>query len=79
MNERRLEYLKTKWTCDAWEEELTEYMDKNHPTPKEVRKTYDNICITPQNANILAPILVRRAEDIRYDFKKYMHENWRKK
>lgn len=77
MNERRLEYLKTRWTRNVWDEELTEYIDKTHPRSLEVRKSHDAIRITSQNSGLIAPILVRREEDIRYDFKRYMHEHWR--
>ena len=78
MEERRLEYLKTKWTRDVWDEELTVYKDKNHPSPEEVRKTFDDVKITSDNAKIFAPILVKRMEDKKYNFNDYMHNNWKK-
>ena len=59
MEERRLEYMKTKWTKDVW-------------------KSMDNIKITKDNADIMGPILVKRLEDKKYDFKEYMHNNWNK-
>ena len=33
------------------------YRDKNNPLPEDVRKTYDNIKITKENAHLIAPIL----------------------
>ncbi len=79
MEERRKEYLNTKWTRDVWDEELTVYRDKDAPTPQEVRETLDGVKITTSNAGIMGPILVKRLEDKKYDFKRYMHENWNKK
>lgn len=79
MEERRQEYLKTKWTHDVWDEELTVYKDKTSPTPKEVRESLNQVEITDENAGIMGPILVKKLEDEKYDFNKYMHENWMKK
>ena len=76
MEERKNEYLRVKWSRDVWDEELTVYKDKDAPSQENVRKTIDNIIITPKNASILAPILVKRMEDKKYDFKDYMHKNW---
>lgn len=79
MDERMREYLCTKWTRDDWALEVTIYRDKAlPPTPEEVRASFDNVKITPQNVAILAPILARREEDKRYDLVKYMQENWNK-
>lgn len=79
MEERRKEYLNTKWTHDVWDEELTVFKDKENPTPVEVRESIDNIDVNSSNAGILGPVLVKRLEDKKYDFKRYMHENWNKK
>lgn len=76
MNERCLEYLKTTWTKDVWEEELTRYLDVDDREMLAVLESMDDIIITKNNAKIMAPILVRRQEDKKYDFKRYMHENW---
>ncbi|MGM9881717.1 MAG: lysophospholipid acyltransferase family protein [Bacilli bacterium] len=78
MEERRKMYLQNKWTRDVWDEELTVYIDKNITTPEQVREELDKVIITHENAHIMAPILVRRREDERYNFKKYMKENWNK-
>ena len=78
MEERRNEYLRTKWTRDVWDEELTIKRDKMNPYPNEVRKTFENVRVTKDNAYVMAPILSRLDEDNKYDFNRYMHENWDK-
>jgi len=78
MEERKNEYLRVKWTRDVWDEELTTYKDKSITTPEEVRASLDDVEITRDNAYIMAPIRVRRKEDHKYNFKKYMKENWDK-
>ncbi len=78
MEERRLEYLKTKWTKDVWDEELTRYFNKEEREYNAVQESMDNIKITKDNAKIMAPILVKRMEDRKYDFRNYMKKNWDK-
>ena len=78
MEERRQEYLKSSWTRDVWEEELTVYKDKRFPCPEDVWKTFEKVNITSKKANIIAPILRLNEEYKKYDFKKYMHLNWNK-
>ena len=79
MESRRKEYLKEKWTRDVWDEELTVYKPKHITTAEEVRASLDNVHIDKKNAFIFAPILARREEDKKYDFKRYMKKNWNKK
>lgn len=78
MEERCQEYISTPWTRDVWDEELTVYQDKDTYTPEQVREVVDQVHITKENARIFAPILVKREEDKKYDFKKYMKKNWNK-
>ncbi len=79
MEERKNEYLCTKWTRDDFGMEITIYRDKELPPPPEnVRASFDNVNVTAKNAAILAPILTRREEDKKYDLKEYMHKNWNK-
>lgn len=78
MESRRKEYLKEKWTRDVWDEELTVYKPKHITTAEEVRASLDNVHIDEKNAFIFAPILARREEDKKYDFKRYMKKNWNK-
>lgn len=78
MEERRQVYRKTRWTRDVWDEELTVFRGKGPPTPEEVRESIDNINVNASNAGILGPVLVRRLEDEKYDFRRYMHATWNK-
>lgn len=78
MEKRKNEYLKNKWTRDVWDEELAFYQSKDYTPQQEVRKSLDNVNITSRNAHILAPILVKRLEDQKYNFKQYMKKNWNK-
>lgn len=78
MENRRKEYLKENWTRDVWDEELTVYKPKHITTAEEVRASLDNVHVDENNAYILAPILARREEDKKYDFKQYMKKNWNK-
>lgn len=78
MRQRCCEYRKAKWSRDVFNEELTQYFDKEYPTPQMVRASFDKVHITPFNANTMAEIMVRREEDKRYDFTQYMHDNWNK-
>lgn len=72
-------YLETKWIEPNWDEEIMMYHRKGITYADEVRADFDNVRITPDNAGILAPILVRRSQDIRYDITRYMKEHWKEK
>lgn len=78
MEQRRLEYLKTKWTQDVWDEELTIYKDQDDREFDAVWESMDSIKVTNNNAHIMAPILAKRFEDKRYNFNSYMHNSWNK-
>ena len=78
MEARRKEYLKTKWTEDVWDEELTVYQEKGITTPKQIRESLDKVEVNADNAYVMAPVLVKRLEDKKYDFKDYMKRNWNK-
>ena len=78
MEERKNEYLRVHWTRDVWDEELTTYKDRNITELTDVLSELDNVKITKSNAYILAPLLLLREENLRYDFKKYMRVNWNK-
>jgi hypothetical protein len=68
--------MTVKWTRDVWDEELTVYSDRNHPTPQDVRASLANVGITKDNIWIFLPVLKMMAEDEKYDFKRYMKQNW---
>ena len=78
MENRKKEYLKVKWTRDVWDEELTVYQSKSITTPAQVRESLKDVNITPENANLIAPILTEYEEDKKHDFKIYMKKNWNK-
>lgn len=78
MIQRREEYLHHPWYNDVWDEELNGFIKKGVTSPQEVRASFDNVVITPENAHIFAPILVRREEDKKYDFKQFMKDTWDK-
>lgn len=78
MEYRRNTYREVKWTRDVWDEEIMFYKEKGYTTPEEAREYIDNMEITTNNAGIVAPVLVRRLEDKKYNFRNYMHENWNK-
>ncbi|MCI8545366.1 MAG: 1-acyl-sn-glycerol-3-phosphate acyltransferase [Bacilli bacterium] len=72
MEVRRKEYMRVKWTRDVWDEELAFYHDKDQPLPIKIRESFDKVVITRHNAYIMAPIIERRLEDEKYNFKIYM-------
>ena len=78
MEERKKVYNGVKWTRDVWDEEIMTYKEPGITTPQEIRESFDNVKITKDNAAIFGPILVKRLEDKKYDFKQYMKENWDK-
>ena len=78
MEQRRLEYLKNKWHRDVWVEELTVYRTPAEREQQAVAESMDKIIITKENAFIMAPILVRREEEKKYDILAYMQANWNK-
>lgn len=75
MEVRKLVYQSQDWHGDVWEEELTVYSGHNVTTPTDAIKYIDNVNVTPENAWILAPVLVRREENEHYNLKKYLKKN----
>jgi len=78
MEQRRQEYLKTRWTKDVWDEELTQYLDRKEREYIDVLNSYENINLTSDNAAVVAKTLVKIRNEKKYDFKNYMHNNWNK-
>ena len=77
MDERMNEYLCTRWTRDDWAMEITIYRDRQlPPTPEDVRASLDRVNVTTRNAAILAPFLVLREQDKKYDLVGYIKKNW---
>lgn len=78
MIQRRQEYCHHPWYDDVWDEELTGFISKEVTLPEEVRASLDNVKITVNNAHIFAPILLRREQDKKYDFKQFMKDTYDK-
>lgn len=76
LEERKKEYLKNPWTKDAWEEELTRYLNASEKEYESLMKSMDNIRINKKNAFIVAPYLVERYNHKKYSINNYMHNNW---
>lgn len=78
MIQRRQEYCHHPWYDDVWDEELTGFIRKDVTLPEEVRASLDNVKLTVNNAHIFAPILLRREQDKKYDFKQFMKDTYDK-
>lgn len=79
MEERKKVYQKTNWTKDVFDEEITRYYDVKDKELMSIMDDIDSIDVNEKNAGIIAPVLVRKRENEKYDFKEYMHKNWNKK
>lgn len=81
MIERMNEYLTLKWTKDVWDEELYGYEDKKITTNNQVRSFYQDMKFNKNNL-FLAKDMVEYYKSIeeeeKYNFTKFMHENWNK-
>lgn len=75
MEQRKKIYACQKWHRDVWDEELTYYPGHGITTPQDAREYVDNVCVTRENAYILADVLSRRAEDRKYNLRQYLREN----
>ena len=78
MIERKNVYYEVKWTRDCFDEEITPRIPKGDTTPQLVRASFDNVKIDFKNAGIMAPIIVNREYDKKYDFLRFMHEQFEK-
>ena len=77
LDQRIQEYHNVQWSgSHILDEELVEYNDPEEPNPRDIRDSLRQVRITKDNAYIMAPILVRMAEDDKYDRKTYMKANW---
>lgn len=79
MVQRCKEYQKTKWTKDVWDEELTQYLDKEDREMIVVAKSYENIHVSKKTAGLIVHALLQNQIERMYDFKGFMHENWDKR
>ena len=79
MQERVDEYMRVKWTRDVWDEELAFYKDREIVFSEDVWDSLKDVELTKHNAWIMQPILERIKENDKYNFKKYIKQNWNKK
>lgn len=79
MEERRQEYLRVNWTRDTWDEELTVRKPSGVTAEKDVYAFAGHAALTPENARVILPAMELCDMYQRYDFKAYMHKNWRGK
>ena len=77
LQKRRDTYMEANWIEPNWDEEIMMYHRKGITYADEVRADFDRIHITPDNAGIMAPILLGRSMDIQYDITRFMKENWK--
>lgn len=77
MESRRKEYLKTNWTKDVWDEELTQYLDDYDKEILAINNDLSKLNLNINNSYLVKDVL-KRVKEKKYDFKKYMHENWNK-
>lgn len=74
MEARKHAYECQNWYNDVWEEELTTYKGKI-PAPEEVNKFVDHVRINASNAWVLAPKLVQRQWEQKYDLIMFLKKN----
>ena len=74
MEARKQAYECQNWYNDVWEEELTTYKGKI-PPPEEVNKFVDHIRVNASNAWVLAPKLVQRQREQKYDLIMFLKKN----
>lgn len=75
MEVRKQVYECQKWYQDVWEEEVTYYPGHNVTTPQQARMYVDEVNVDASNAHIMADVLVRRQEDLKYNLVTYLKEN----
>ena len=81
MNLRKKIYNEVKWVNPNWDEEIMSYKEHGIYSFDEVFSFIDNIDLSkksPEIAQILNPILKKRLENEKYNFKNYMKQNWNK-
>lgn len=76
MEERRKEYLRVKWRDDVWDEEITFYKNSLMTYEEDVIDFVEVADVDHRNAFVLAPLLVKNEQYKKYNFLRYMHNNW---
>ena len=81
MQFRKKIYNEVKWVTPNWDEEIMYYKEHGINSPEEVFSYIDNIDLkhkSSEEMEILTPVLKRRLEYKKYNFKDYMKKNWDK-
>lgn len=79
MDERMYEYSKAKWRSDyVWDEELFSYKP-DYEDIEDVWKDIDKVKLTKDNIHIFKDIIKDINIRKKYNFTKYMNENYKKK
>ena len=82
MEQRKKIYDEVHWTNpNCFDEEIMSYNDKRYTSFEEAFSFVDDIVLADKNvavSSIISPILARRKEINKYDFKQYMKDNWHK-
>lgn len=79
MEQRKKVFNSVKWKNPCWDEELLYRHDKNNPSPEDVWRSFENVKITPENEEVMAPILELSDDYKKHDFKAYMKKYWNKR
>ena len=81
MQKRKRIYNEVKWITPNWDEEIMHYKEHGIILPEDAISYIDNIDFSqksPEIIEILSPVLKRRLEYRKYNFKDYMKKNWDK-
>ena len=81
MEFRKKIYNEVKWITPNWDEEIMFYKEHGIDLPEDVFSYIDNIDLSQKNLKVvetLVPVLKRRLEQKKYNFKDYMKKNWNK-
>lgn len=81
MELRKKIYNEVKWVKPNWDEEIMFYKEQGVNSFDEVFSFLDNIDLSNKSPDVIktiAPLLVKKMESRKYNFKNYMKDNWNK-
>lgn len=81
MELRKKIYNEVKWITPNWDEEIMYYNEYGVVSPEDAFSYIDNIDLSQKSSEIiktLTPVLKKRLEYKKYNFKDYMKKNWDK-
>lgn len=77
MRQRRDEYFKTKWTRDAFDEEMARFLTSSERGYEEARSDIAHLELNTNNAFLAKMVMAAKKEES-YDFTQFMHDEWKK-